>query len=166
MSHRILPMSAATAVALLLGATIAHADMSKKVIDTFKGQIVVTDGPVEASGDDKSVIDAYKKARLKEAKSKMNDEDVPQWAFTYTAFIGKGAGVDSLKFEFYTDDKEHRYAADQRITGIDPKDPVLTGTIEISEDDGLAKGKSYEIKLTGEVKGKETLLAKTTLKME
>jgi hypothetical protein len=43
---------------------------------------------------------------------------------------------------------------------------VLTGIIEITEDDGLTKGKRYTLKLVGKVKGKETVLASTTLDMK
>jgi hypothetical protein len=67
-----------------------------------------------------------------------------------------------LKLEFYTDDKDKRYVADKQLDGVDPKSAVLTGDISINEDEGLAKGKSYVVKLTA---GK-AIVATTTLKMK
>ena len=60
--------------------------------------------------------------------------------------------------EFYRDGKQ--YAADKRLDGIDPKSAVLTGDISINEDEGLAKGKSYVIKL---VTAKDAVVASATL---
>jgi hypothetical protein len=95
-------------------------------------------------------------------KGEPNGEDVVAWRFNYTAFLKK-TGATDLTFEFFTDDKDARYAANQRLTGVDPTTPVLTGSIEITEDDGLARGKSYKLKLSGTVKGKETILAETPI---
>jgi hypothetical protein len=160
MKSRIL--SAAAILLTLLVATVAYADLSKKVIAEFKGQIIVSDEPVESGGDDKATIAAIKKARLKEVKGEPNGEDVVSWRFNYTAFLKK-TGATDLTFEFYTDDKDARYAANQRLTGVDPTTPALTGSIEITEDDGLARGKAYRLKLSGTVKGKETVLAETPI---
>jgi hypothetical protein len=62
MKSRIL--SAAAILLVMLAASAAYADLSKKVIAEFKGQIVVSDEPVEPGSDDKSTIAAFKKARL------------------------------------------------------------------------------------------------------
>jgi hypothetical protein len=52
--------------------------------------------------------------------------------------------------------------ADKQLDGIDPKSGVLTGEISINEDEGLAKGSTYNIQL---VSG-STVVAKTTLIMK
>jgi hypothetical protein len=152
-------------VALLAAPTAASADVSKKLITTFKGQIVVTDGEAPISSDDKETIAALKKAQLTSVTGEKNAEDVTVWRFHYTAFLSK-AGPTSLKMVFYSDDKEKRYAADQRLDGVDPKSPVLSGDVSITEDDGLNKGRSYVIKMVATVGGKDTTLAQTTLKMK
>ena len=164
MKSRIVSAGAIVLALAALGAT-AHADLSKKVIAEFKGQIVVSQDAIEQSGDDKATIAAIKKARLKEVKGEPNGEDVVAWKFSYTAFLKK-AGATELTFEFYTDDKDARYAANQRLAGVDPTTPVLTGSIEITEDDGLAKGKAYRLKLSAKVKGKDVVLAETPLLMK
>jgi hypothetical protein len=153
-------------VALLGAPAIAHADLSKKVIAAFKGQIVVTEsGDTPSGADDKETIAAIKKAHLTSVEGEKNAEDVMVWRFHYTAFLSK-AGPTSLKMVFYTDDKEKRYAADQRLDGVDPKSPVLSGDVSITEDDGLNKGKSYVIKMIATTGNKETTLAQTTLKVK
>jgi hypothetical protein len=146
-------------VALALLAGTAFADLSKKVIAAFKGQILVTAAPLEMQGSDKDTIAAFKKARLKEIKGAPNSEDVQAWEFSYTAFL-KTTGATSLKLEFYDGDK---YIADQTLTDVDPKDPVLEGMISITEDDGPTKNKAYMLKLVSVKNGKETVLATSPL---
>ena len=153
--------SAVVAIAVLLAGTIAFADMSKKVIATFKGQILITDHPLAMEGTDKATIAEFKKSRLKEIKGEPNGEDVQSWSFNYSAFL-KTTGSTDLKLEFYIGDK---YVADQRLTDVDPKDPVLVGMISITEDDGPTKGKAYTLKLVSVKGGKETVLATTPLTM-
>jgi hypothetical protein len=153
------------AIALTLGiaatAPAAHADMSKKVIAAFKGKLIVSNSPLENQGDDKATIAKIKKDTLTEVKGAAGGDDVYAWSFVYTAFLSK-SGSPSLKLEFYDGTK---YVADQRLTNVDPKMTVLEGEVAITEDDGLTKGKKYTIKLVGELKGKETVVATTTLQM-
>ncbi|MCE9574363.1 MAG: hypothetical protein K8W52_14545 [Deltaproteobacteria bacterium] len=157
------PMSRAAAgcaLAVALATSgVAHADLSKKVIAAFKGQIVVTAAEVEPGANDKATIDAYKKARLKEVKGEPNADDAVAWHFFYTAFL-KSTGVTEMKLEFYSGDK---YVANESLSGIDPKSTVLSGQIDINEDEGPAKGKPYTVKLVGEVRGKEVVFATTPL---
>jgi hypothetical protein len=154
--------SLAAAIALGTGVAPAHADLSKKVIAAFKGKILLTTGPLESVGDDKATIAHFKKTALTEIKGQQNGNDVQEWTFNYTAFLNKG-GATQLKLEFYNEGGQ--YVADQTLTGVDPKMTVLEGDISINEDDGLAKGKKYTVKLTGEVKGKDTTFAQTTAVM-
>ena len=153
-------------LALLLAAGLtappAHADLSKKVIAAFKGKILVTKDPLEMVGDDKATVAHFKKTALTELKGAAGGDEVWTWQFVYTAFLAKGAGTTSLKLEFY-DGKT--YSADRVLTGVDPKSTVLAGDIEITEDDGLTKGKSYTLKLVASVKGKDLTLATTQLRM-
>jgi hypothetical protein len=154
-------MSAAVlAIALFAGGS-AHADMSKGVISAFRGQLVVSKGDLPEGKNDKDTISKIKGARATELTGETSD-DVTYWHFHYTAFLAK-AGSSTLKLEFYTDDKDKRYVADKQLDGIDPKSSVLSGDISISEDEGLAKGKSYIVKL---VAGGNSTVAQTPLKMK
>ena len=157
--------AAIVGAALVVMSATAHADLSKKVISTFRGQILVSAEPLDSAGDDKATIAAFKKARLPAVTGEKNAEDVTVWSFYYTAFLKK-TGATDLKFEFYTDDKDNRYAADKRLAGVDPTTSVLTGSIEISDDDGLAVGKAYKLRLTATIKGKETVVADTPIVMK
>jgi hypothetical protein len=151
------------AAVLLFAAGDAHADLSKKVIKAFKGQLIVSTDAVDAGGSDKEVIAAYKAAKLKELKGEANGDDVTSWTFHYTAFLKKRCGTN-LTFEFFNEAGD--YVANQSITGVDPSDPVIEGDISITEDDGPTKGKKYTLKLVGQVKGKEIVIAQTSLEMD
>lgn len=162
---RLMVRAAAVVALVALGAYSArdaHADLSKKVIKAFKGQILVTDGALGMGASDKETIAEFKKARLKVIKGTPNADEVTTWTFHYTAFLKK-TGATSLAFEFHVGGK---YVADQRLEGVDSSLTVLEGDIQITEDDGPAKNKDYTLKLIGKVKGKEVVLATTPLRME
>lgn len=146
------------AVALLAGG-IASAEISKGVINSFRGQLVISKTELPEGKNDKDTISKIKAARLSELSGEEND-DVASWQFHYTAFLSK-TGSSSLKMEFYRDGKT--YAADKRLDGVDPKSAVLTGDISINEDEGLAKGKSYVVKL---VNDKNVVVSSTPLVMK
>lgn len=147
---------AAAATAALSGA--AQADVSKPVIAAFKGQIVVTKGDLPAGKSDKDTVGKIKSERLK-AVTGEKGEEVTHWEFHYTAFLTK-VGATNLKMEFFRDGSQ--LAADKQLDGIDPKSAVLSGDISIDEDEGLAKGKSYVVKL---VTDKHVTVATTPLTM-
>src|SRR5690349_4415291 len=150
--------AAAVAVTLLIATTTpVFADMSRGVIAAFKGQLVISSGELPMGKNDKDTIAKIKKAQLKELKGETN-EDVTSWYFTYTAFLSK-TGSKNLKMEFM---KGGKLAADKQLDGIDPKSGVLTGEITINEDEGLAKGNTYEIEL---IDGGGHIVAKTSLVM-
>jgi len=146
-------------VGALVVSGIASADMSKNVINAFRGQIVITKGELPEGKNDKDTIQRIKKEKLAEVTGEAND-DVVYWNFHYTAFLKK-TGSNTLKLEFYADGK--RFVADKTLDGVDPKSGVLTGDIAINEDEGLAKGKAYVVKL---VAGKNTVVATTNLLMK
>ncbi len=154
-----LPLVAA--LVLGLGATPAQADMSKKVIAAFKGKILVTRSPLEGGADDKATIGRFKKETLTSVAGAANAEESQEWTFVYTAFL-KSSGSTTLKLEFHDGKK---YVADKTLSGVDPTSTVLAGDIVISEDDGLTKGKKYTLKMVGNVRGKDVVLATSTLTM-
>jgi hypothetical protein len=138
-------MSLAVVLAITLGNQVASAEMSRGVIAAFRGQLVVSKDELPEGKNDKETISKIKAAQLKDVVGEPRG-DVTGWHFHYTAFV-KNGGATSLKMLFYTDDKDHRYVADQRLDSVDPKSAVLSGDITIDEDEGLTKGKSYVIKL-------------------
>lgn len=147
-------------VVVVAVAGFASADISSRnVIAAFKGQLVVSKAELSEGKNDKDTIAKIKAEKLTELKGEERN-DVVQWNFHYTAFLTK-TGNSALKMEFYRDGKQ--YAADKRLDGIDPKSAVLTGQITIDEDEGLAKGKSYVIKLVGPG---DSVVASTTISMK
>ena len=163
-----LPLLARIAPALLTLTLVApamissaQADVSKKVIAALKGKLLVSEAPLEPSGDDKATIAAWKTKNTATLKGQQNGNDVQEWTFNYTAFLSK-TGSSSLKLEFYDGDK---YSADRTLTGVDPEDPVLEGDITIDEDEGLTKGKKYTLKLVATIKGKETTVSTAVVTM-
>jgi hypothetical protein len=153
----------AIAGALVIGnAAVNAAGLSVKVRKAFKGQIVIT---AQALGmpypSDKQTISKWKKRRLKEVTHTMVD-GVPTWRWYYSAFLKKKPRTNMLSFDFYTADKKADYKANKKI-GVDPNVTILQGVMSISEDDNLSKGKTYVVKLTGEVRGREVVFARTKI---
>jgi hypothetical protein len=157
-------MAAAVALA---GAGGADAGLSKKVQKKFKGKILITDKTLDLDADDhddKQTIKYCEKSVLKEVKSFENADGVAAWSFHYTAFLKRKPNARMVSFDFYTDDGEKRYVANKRMAGVDPGVTTLQGQFKLTEDDGLNKNRSYILKLTAEVKGKEVVLATTRVK--
>jgi hypothetical protein len=147
------------AVVLALLAPAASAEVTKPGISPFRGKLVVTKGDLPEGKTDRDTIKKIRADEVKELVGETRDE-VTYWTFHYTAFLSR-TGATALKMEFLRDGKQ--YSADKRLDGVDPKISVITGEIAISEDDGLAKGKSYVIKL---VNSKDQVVAQTKLLMK
>jgi hypothetical protein len=147
-----------TAIVVGGSATVATADMSKAVIGAFRGQLVISKGDLPEGKNDKETIAKIKAAKLTTIEGEARD-DVTYWHFTYAAFLSK-TGAQKLKLEFYNG---KQLSADKTLDGIDPKSSLLTGEISINEDEGLAKGKTYTIKLVTE---RDAVVASTQLTMK
>ncbi len=156
MSLRMMP--AAVLAAALVVSGVASADMSRPVISAFKGQLVVSKAELPEGKNDKDTIAKIKAAKVV-ALTGEAQEDVTYWNFHYTAFLSK-TGAQKLKMEFYNG---KQLAADKTLDGIDPKSAVLAGDISINEDEGLAKGKTYTVKLVNE---RDQVVATTPLTMK
>ena len=160
MSSRRLTFAALVVAALGWGG-VAAADMSRGVIAAFKGELVVTKSELPEGKTDKETIAKIKAERLKELTGEARG-DVTYWRFHYTAFLSK-PGATQLKMEFWTNDKDKKFVADNRLDGVDPKITVLSGDISINEDDGLVKNRPYMIKL---VTDKDVVVASTPMMMK
>lgn len=148
-------------VAAVIGGGMASADLTKNVISAFKGELIISKGDLPEGKNDKDTIQKIKSERLKELSGEERS-DVMYWHFHYTAFLSK-PGSTQLKMEFWTNDKDKKFVADNRLDGVDPKITVLSGDISINEDDGLLKGRPYLIKL---VTDKDVVVASTPLVMK
>jgi hypothetical protein len=153
MSRRFIP---AAVIAGALAASTAYA-MSNSVINAFRGQLVLSKDELPEGKNDKDTINKIKGAQLKELSGEARG-DVTAWTFHYTAFLAK-TGATHLKMEFL---KEGKLSADKQLDGVDPKNSVLAGDITIDEDEGVAKGKTYQIELA---QG-NTVVAKTTVTLK
>jgi hypothetical protein len=160
-SHRRLMSAAVVVAAAVVWGGLASAEVSKTVITAFKGDLVITKGDLPEGKSEKDTIAKIKTERLKELTGEARD-NVVYWHFHYTAFLSK-PGATQLKMEFYTNDKDKKFVADNRLEGVDPKSMVLSGEISINEDEGLSKGKPYLIKL---VTDKDAVVASSVLVMK
>lgn len=151
-------MSAAVLAAALVFGGVASADMTKPVINAFRGQLIISKGELPEGKNDKDTIAKIKAAKIA-ALTGEAQEDVTYWNFHYTAFLSK-TGSQKLKMEFYSG---KQLAADKTLDGIDPKSAALSGDISINEDEGLTKGKTYTVKL---VNANDHVVASTSLTMK
>ena len=141
------------AVALAAAPALA---MSNGVISNFRGQLIVSKDDIPEGKNDHDTIAKIKSASLKELDGEPRGE-VTGWNFHYTAFLSK-TGATSLKMEFLTS-KDRRLSADKQLSNVDKNSAVLTGDITIDEDEGLAKGKTYDVELLAG----NTTVARTTI---
>ena len=158
MTRRHLLNAVVVAAVVVFAGGAASADLSKGVIASFRGQLIISKGELPEGKNDKDTITKIRAANVKELESTSNGE-VAVWSFHYAAFLTK-TGASALKIEFWRDGKQ--YSADKRLEGVDPKSSVLTGEITIDEDENITKGKSYLVKL---VAG-DSVLASTTVLMK
>ena len=158
MARRVMSAAALAVAVLLATSETVNADMSKSVIAAFRGQLVISKGELPSGKNDKDTIAKIKKEQIK-VLAGTKSEDVTSWYFSYTAFLNK-TGQKTLKMEFM---KGGKLAADKRLDSIDPKSAILTGDIQINEDEGLAAGNTYLIQL---VTASGAIVAKTTLTMK
>ena len=150
------------AVALMTSAALADG-IGKNVKKRLAGQVLITSKALPTGLDDNNAtVKKYQSMVVKEVKHEMV-QGIPTWSFHYTAFLKTAPKTSNLAFDFYTTDKKPLYVADKRFTGVDPNLTILSGVLTINEDDNVNKGRTYTIKLTGKVKGKEKVFATTTL---
>ena len=157
-------LSALGVLALVLAAGASRADVPLTVQKQLKGQMFISPESLPRSADsDAALIKALKKANRPEVKH-TNADGVAMWHFNVLAFMSKKPGVSELAFDFYTDDKTHAFVAQERLANIDKNLTLLDVQVDLSEDDGLAVNKSYIVKLTADVHGREVVLATTKLR--
>jgi len=148
----------------LLWSAAARADVSDPVQKKFKGQILVSADPLpDSAADEGELVRQLKKAHTG-VITHATGEGVAVWRFHFMAFMTRKPGATQVALDFYTDDKKKEFVAQERLAGIDPALTLLQSQVELSEDDGLTANRSYVVKLTAEVKGKEIVLATTKLR--
>ena len=152
---------------IVAGAAIAHAALNRKVEAAFRGQILITEQPLdlEEGGDPARIIADCKKQTLLTVKH-VKVGGTPVWTFYYTAFLKQKPRLTELSLDFYTTDAEALYVADKKLGGVDPGVATLQGKVEISEDDGLTRGRTYLVKVTGVLKKREIVFATATVTMK
>lgn len=140
----------------------AHADVAEQVQKNLAGEIVITSRPLsEIHLNSKTPTASLEKARVTELDHEEKD-GVATWSFYFTAFLKKAPGMTMLSMDFYTDDKARMYVANKRF-GVNPSVQAVSGQITITEDDGLAPDRRYLVQLTGKHRGRDVVLAQTTL---
>ena len=142
----------------------ARAGVSEAVQKKFKGQILISSEPLPDSvADEAEQIRQLQKAHTG-VIGRGKGASVPVWRFHFIAFMARKPGATQVALDFYTDDKKKHFVAQERLVGIDPKLTLLQGEAELSADDGLSADRSYVVKLTAEIKGKEVVLATTKVR--
>lgn len=133
----------------------------------FKGRLLITtDQPLSTSYETEAeMIRAYKKANVTVLKSYDGNEGVAVWTFYVMAFMKQKPRATSLSLDFYmVQGGKKTYVANKRLTGIDPSLMLLSTRVDLSEDDNLNKGRTYEVRLTARRGKREVVLAKTKLR--
>lgn len=146
-----------TLAALAASAPAAWAQASA-AYKKFKGQIIVSDQEIPADWEsDQAMVAGLKKLhRTKVAKQGET------WRFYFMGFLQKKAGAPQINLVFYDVSKKRTYVSNKEIN-IDPGSNIVVADVEVSEEDGIQPGKTYEVVLGRMVGGKETVFARTKL---
>lgn len=151
-----------TASVIFLAALISVANaQSAAVYKKFKGQIIVSDAPIEIVGNDNAVTKSLKKAQKSELRGSEGT-----WSFHFMAFLAKKPTQGQLTVAFYTDAGGRRTMATYKDVEADTGSDVLTMPFEIHEDDGINPGTKYELALVDLSSGQEVVFAKTKLTLK
>lgn len=154
--------------AMLFAATygVASAEVTKGLSKKLTGRILVTDRPLPQNiGDPAEAVAEYNKLDT-HALSGQKAGSAKKWSFYFTAFMKRKPRTSNLALDFYTAGRKGRYVTSERFMGVDPQLAILAGHVELSENDGLKRGTKYRVVLTGKVRGREVVFAKTTLTMK
>lgn len=134
---------------------------SKGVYKKFKKQIVVSDQEIPVMDDDRAMIKALTKVRK---AAIVRAEGSTSWVFYFMAFLSKKPGEGQLTVAFYEGKGASRKMATYKDIGVDPEGTIVATDFEISEDDGIKPGTTYEMSITDSA-GKVVLATtKVTLK--
>jgi hypothetical protein len=153
-------------IALIAGvalATPARADVSESLQKKLKGQLFLSDQAFDVAGDDDAAVVKSLKKQNKASLSHTEVSGTASWHIAFLACMSRKPGVSEVSLDFYTTGKKGEYVANKRLTGISPTLTLLSSEVDLSEDDGLNAGRTYVVKLTAQVKGKDVVLAQTKL---
>jgi hypothetical protein len=147
------------AVALaVLGASVAWAQ-SAKFVKKYKGQLFVSDQEFQVIDDDAAMSDQIKK-NSKSSLEGTQGEDAKSWDFYWIAVLSKKPGSANATIFFYEVTGKTKKQVTYKDIGIDGEQVVIVSNLSISEDDGLTKGKKYELVLATTSGNKQNVLAK------
>ncbi len=141
-----------------------QADVPEAVQKSFDGRILITDQPLPKRGGSESrIISSFERAHIAELSGTESDEGIAAWEFYFTAFLKRAPKNSALSLDFYTDDADRLFVAQKRFLGVDPVLRIVASHVNIDENDGLLRGRSYLVKLTTTRKGRDITLAQTKL---
>jgi hypothetical protein len=154
-------------VALALGlVTIgsAAAEPSAAVQKKLKGKMYLAEESFVLDGDDDAEVIKNIQKQSKASLAHRAEGENAIWHVAFVAFLGKKPGVTQVSVDFY--DGKNTYVANKRMSGVSADIPVLASEFDISEDDGLTRGKPYTVKLSASVKGKDVVFATAKIKLD
>ena len=142
----------------------ADADVSPAIQKKLKGKMFLSDDAFRLDGEDDAEVVKNIQKNAKAALKHTSEGDIATWHIAFVAFLGKKPGVTQVSVDFY--DGKNTYVANKRLSGVAADISVLASEFDISEDDGLTRGKPYAVKLTGSVKGKDVVFATAKIKLD
>jgi hypothetical protein len=129
----------------------------------YKGQIVVSDAPIPAPGDDRALIAALKKI-VKTTLAR--PEGASTWTLHFIGFLHKKPATSPIHLVFYDVTRGKRIYVSNREINVDADATIVLSSVEVSEDDGLKPGSKYEVVLALMLDDKEIVFARTKLTLK
>jgi hypothetical protein len=122
------------------------------------GSLVVTREAVDTTQKD------FEKD-LKQKSVKTVSKDGDKWSFHFVAFLKKSPGSKAVNLVFYDPTHKNEPVNHVELTTT-PGAKIMQSEVVLGEDLGLKAGKTYDVRLTRLIGGREEIYARTQLTLK
>lgn len=148
------------ALVFLAASPAARGDAASAAWKKYKGQIIVSDGPIPGYSSDRDMIDGLRKLNKTTLTKKA---DAEAWAFSFMGFLSKKVSAGPINLVFYKVTGGKREYMSNKEINVDSDSNIVQADIEVSEEDNITAGNKYDVVLGRMVNGRETVYARTKL---
>jgi hypothetical protein len=131
---------------------------SPKALAKYRGQVLVSDTAFSVLDDDAAMLAELKKQTKTVLEHTAESDEGATWDFFWLGVLKAKPGTSKAVIAFI-DTKTGTQATYKELTCA-PDQDVIAADLQISENDGLTKGKTYELVITVQKGGKPVVLAR------
>lgn len=134
--------------------------IAANAVAASRGVLYVTENPVDTGAPN------FENKLRKENKTVLSRNGSGVWEINYVAFLDKPAPSGGLNVVFYDAGNPKHEAANAFPITVPAKAHIVAGKLNVSPEDNLEPGKTYNVLVTQLKNGKEIVFAKTKLELK